>query len=309
MCGFLLKVKIEKINFKDRTYCFSFPKRDSFLLESIQKFGLLQPPLLLLSEENYKIVAGEGRILALKKLEHEEFPALVINANTPSYLPLLLSLESNLFRPLNLVEKAEFLKRAKNYFSLKEILKLLPKLGFSQNYHWIEFLEKVDSLDEKFKIFLLEGKLNPQIIELFTSLEKTFQEEFLKLVNELKLSFSEQREVLQKLLDYRKRKDLSELLPQELKEILKEEDFNKRKTKFFEKLKELLFPNYTKRLKKIEPVIQTFKKEKIELILSPFLEKKEIEIRFKVKNLEDLEKKVNFLKKEKLELFFKENAS
>lgn len=303
------KVKIEKINLQDRTFCFSFPKRDSFLLESIQKFGLLQPPLLLTSEDSYKIVAGEGRILALKKINYEEIPVLILDSFTSPSLALLISLESNLFRDLNLVEKAEFLKRAQKFFSLKEILEILPKLGFTKSYHWIKFLEKINALEEKYKFLLWEKKLNPQVVELVVSLDKFSQEEFLELLEKLKLSFSEQKEVLQKLIDYRKRKDLQELVPLELKEILQEKNFNKRKMEFFKKLKELFFPNYTQFFKKIEPLCQIFKKEEIEIGFSPYLEEKEIEIRFKVKNLEDFEKKVNFLKREKIEFFFREDAS
>ncbi|MCS7278594.1 MAG: ParB N-terminal domain-containing protein [Thermodesulfobacteriaceae bacterium] len=301
---FLQRVKIEKINLQDRIFCFSFPKRDSFLLESIQKFGLLQPPLLLTSEDSYKIVAGEGRILALKKLAYEEIPALILPPSTSPLLALLLSLESNLFRNLNLLEKAEFFKRAKLYFSIKELLKLLPKLGFTEAYHWLEFLENVNALEEKFKLLILEEKLNPQILALFNSLDKNSQEEFLKVLESLKLSFSEQREVLQKLVDYKKRKDLPNLVPLELKEALQEEDFNKRRGEFFKKLKELFFPTYVQSIKKIEPICQKFKQEGIEIIFSPYLEKRELEIRFKVKNLEDLEKRVNFLKKENLEPIF-----
>lgn len=303
------KIKIEKINLTDRNYCFSFPKREIFLLESLKQFGLLQPPLLLKTSEDFKIVAGEGRILALKSLGYEEIPALILDSSFSPSLALLLSLESNLFRNLNLVEKGEFLKRAKNYFSLEEILKLLPKLGFTKAYHWIEFLENINNLDERFKLLLIEEKLNPQIVGALNSLEKSSQEEFLTLLKELKLTFSEQKDILQKLIDYRKRRDLVELIPPELKEILKEENFNKRKFEFFKKLKELVLPTYVKTLKKLEPFKQALKKEKIELIFSPYLEEKEIEIRFKIKNLEDLEKKVNFLKKIKWEDFFKSYAS
>ncbi|PMP65757.1 MAG: hypothetical protein C0190_06465, partial [Thermodesulfobacterium geofontis] len=67
-------VYIENIELQDRTYIFSYPKRNKILKESIKSIGLLQPPILFLKKENLKfqIICGEGRILACYELNISE---------------------------------------------------------------------------------------------------------------------------------------------------------------------------------------------------------------------------------------------
>lgn len=289
-------IPIENIDLEDRTYLFSYPQRTTFLKESIKSVGLIQPPLLF-SEENsskLKIICGEGRIKACYELEISEIPALVISKKTPKEL-LLLSLESNLFRPLNIVEKAEFLNKALNFFSIDEVIKLLPKLELTPSFHWIEFLKNIHSLEDTFKKLLVEKKLNPHVAKILACLTSEEKEEFLKLFKNLELSFSEQKEVLEKLLDYKKRKNLPSLLPDKLKETLNIEDFNKRKKEFFKILRELYYPNYMSKLKEISPILETFKNTHINLYLPPYFEKKEIEIQFKIKSLEEFKEKLKII--------------
>lgn len=296
-------VSIKDIDLQDRTYIFSYPKRSKILKESIKWIGLLQPPILFLKKENQKfqIICGEGRILACYELNINKIPVLIISNRSPKEL-LLLSLESNLFRRLNLVEKAEFIKRALNLFSVEEVKKLLPKLNLNPSYHWIEYLKNIDSLEGDFKNLIIEEKLNPKVAEILANLSSKEREEFLELLKKLNLSFSEQKEVLEKLLDYKKRKDLSTLLPEELKDILKDEDFNRRKREFFRFLRELYYPFYSSKIKKLSPIVEKFKAKNIYLNFSPYFEKKEVEIQFKNISFEDFQKKWEFIEKNKEEI-------
>jgi len=297
-------ISIEDIDLKDRSYVFSYPKRGELLKESIKSIGLLQPPILFLENEasKFKIICGEGRIIACYELNIYEFPVF-ITKNSSSKKLLLLSLESNLFRGLNLVEKAEFVKRALEIFSLEEVISIfLPKLNLHPSYHWIEYLKALNVLEEEFKKLIVEEALNPKIVEILAKLSFEERKEFLEIFEKLRLSFSEQKEVLEKLLDYKKRKDLPSLLPDILKEILKEQDFNKRKKEFLQTLKELYYPHYFPKLKKISSLIERFKEKQIYLTFSPYFEKKEFEIHFKSSSLEDIENKLTFLEKNKTEL-------
>ncbi len=153
-------LNLSEIDISDRTFLFSYPEKTSFLLESIKKIGLIQPPLLYPSKEKYQIICGEGRIKALKSLNFSSIPSLIFSEPKNPKELLLISLESNLFRGLNLVEKSLFIKRALNFFSPEEILKdLLPKLGYSSHPKWFFFLEKIANLEENFKNLLILGKL------------------------------------------------------------------------------------------------------------------------------------------------------
>jgi ParB family chromosome partitioning protein len=292
-------VSIKNIDLEDRTYLFSYPRRNVFLRESIKSIGLLQPPLLFSEKENskFQIICGEGRILACYELNISEIPALIVFDKTPKDL-LLLSLESNLFRPLNLVEKAEFINRSLKIFSIEEVIKLLPKLNLNPSYHWIEFFQAIAILEEDFKNLLVEEILNPKIAKVLAELSLNERKEFLEVLKKLNLSFSEQKEVLEKLLDYKKRKDLASLLPEVLKEFLEEKDFNKRKRNFLNTLNELYNPYYFSKLKNFSSLIEIFKKKQINISFSPYFEKKELELHLKGTSLEDLKEKINFIEKQ-----------
>ncbi|RLG10955.1 hypothetical protein DRN73_06555 [Candidatus Pacearchaeota archaeon] len=302
---YFTKVKIEEIDLENRDFLFSYPKRNKFLKESIQKFGVLEPPILISTSEKFKIVSGEGRILALKDLQQTIVPVIIVENLSPAEC-LLISLETNLFRPLNLIEKADFIDKALKYLSIEEVIKLLPKLNFSSNYIWINFLQKINKLEDKFKIFIIENKLNPKLAEKLSELKKEEKEEFWEIFQKLRLTFSEQKEVLEMLIDLKKFYELPTLVPEELKKILDESDFNKRRKKFFEKLYEMKFPFYSKKRKKISDLINNFKKRGIELRFSPYLEKRDIELKLKLTSPEDFKKLDELLKiheKEILEVF------
>ncbi len=298
---------LDEIDLQDRTYLFSYPKRSVLLRESIASLGLLQPPIVFKEKNFYKIICGEGRILACKELDIREISVLVVKNLSPKEL-LSLSLESNLFRNLNLVEKAEFIERALKIFSVDEILKFLPKLGFTSSFYWIDFLKKIFQLENPFKDLLIKNKLNPKIIENLSKLNSKERLEYLEIIQNLALTFSEQREVLENLLDYKKRKELPYLLPDELKEVFNEKDFNKRKREFFKILKFLTYPQYYSKFQKISSAIEKFKTKQININLSSYFEEKELEVYFKAFSFENLEEKINFIieNKEKLKKVFEE---
>jgi ParB family chromosome partitioning protein len=288
------EVYLKEIDIQDRTFLFSFPKRTECLKDSIKKIGLLQPPILFKVEKKYKIIAGEGRILALIELGLEKTPAFTIYEKDPKKL-LLISFESNAFRSLNLVEKAEFVKRAVKFFTTDEMISFLPLLGFAKHYSWLEFLKQIDNLILEFKKLLVQEELNPQVVNLIASLSEEEQKKLLILYERIKPSFSEQKKILQKLFDLKKRYSFDSILPDFFINILEEEDFNLRKKKFLEKIFELYYPNYSKKLLEIKPFIEKFRAKEIFVSPSPYFEKKELDIKLNIASEKDITK-VDFLK-------------
>ncbi len=288
------KILLSKINIEDRTFLFSFPKRNIFLKESIKKLGLLQPPILLKTDNEYKIIAGEGRILALIELGFEEVHAFITQENNPKKL-LFISFESNAFRTLNLVEKADFFEKVLKFFSIEEAISFLPLLGFTKHYSWMEFLKGINKLISEFKELLVKEELNPRVIQLIAILSEQEQKKLLNFYQKIKPSFSEQRKILHKLFDLKKRYSFNTILPDFLMEILKEEDFNIRKKRFLEEVFRLYYPNYSKKLEEIQPYIEKFKTRGIFVSPCPYFEKKELEVRLNILSEEDTVK-IDFLK-------------
>ncbi len=290
----IYKLPLDKIDTQDRSFLFSYPKRDSILKKSIETLGLLTPPIVYPEKDRYIIIDGEGRILACKSLGFNLVSCYILKDKTPQEL-LIISLKLNLFRGLNLVEKAEFIKKALKLISLKDLIEILPLLEFPKSYIWIEFLQNISNLEDEFKNLLITGRLNPKITQKLSKLRKEERMEFLEVLEGLRLSFSEQKDVLEKLLDLKKRKDLKNLLLQKLKDILKEKDFNKRKRLFFQELNSEYFENYFLKLNKILPILERFKANGLVIGISPYFEKKEINIGFRVKGFGELREKLTFL--------------
>jgi len=289
----------------EKTFSFSIPNRKNLIKESVKKFGILQPPVLGFFSDKYTLIDGKARILAGIDAGIKETKCIILRVNFKE--ALILALELNLPRGLNIVEKAEFIKKAKEVFTKEEIFVFLKKLGFSPSNQNFFFLLNLSMLEEEFKILLAQEKLNPKTGELLAELDHKERMEFLNLLRSLRLSFSEQLQVLEKLVDCKKRYEISELIPLELKEILQEEDFNKRKTEFMKKLNLLYYPNYFPKYQKVMSLVKSLKDKGIQVGFSPYFEEKEVSISLKVKNFEEYRSRVSVLEEslEKIRDLFK----
>ncbi|MFN3567618.1 MAG: ParB/RepB/Spo0J family partition protein [Caldimicrobium sp.] len=299
----LQEVKIEEIDFSERSYLFSYPERSSLLIESIKEYGLIDLPLLILGEKGYIIVSGEGRVNALKKLSYISFQALILPSTLSKAELLLIALEANLWRGLNLVEKAFFIEKAELFFPKETLINILPKLGFSPHIKWYYFLKNLLKLEKPYYDLLVKNELNPKMIELLSDLSGYEREEFLEIFHKIKPTFNEQREILETLLDLKRRENLSSLLTPELKKILEEKEINLRKKNFFEAIEKIRFPNYYRKKEQIVKIKQNFLEKDIRVDFSPYLEKKEITFYINSKNFDDLKKKVAFIDSYGKELF------
>lgn len=295
-CFELKEISLEEIEFETtQKIAFSFPLKAHPFVEAFKKGRPFYPPLLYSTEKGYLIVDGKKRIEAFKTLNIKHFQALVFKENFSERELLLKALFLNLSRGLNLVEKALFFEKAKAYFELSYLLELLPELGFSKNPNWLFFLEKILLLEEPFKILLAEEKLNPKVALLLSELSPKERQDYLLLLERLRLTFSEQKEVLEILIDYKKRSDSKELLPEELKAILEIEDLNKRREEAFSYLYKIKYPYYFTKHQELDRLRDFFIQRGIKFDLAPYLEKKEISLQFRAHNLEDLREKLKFL--------------
>jgi len=292
----LKEIFLEEIDIETtQKIAFSFPLNAHPFLEALKRGRPFYPPLLYPTERGYVIVDGKRRIEAFKILNIKHFQALVFKEKFSEKELLLKALFLNLSRGLNLVEKALFLEKAKAFFEPSYLLELLPELGFSKNSNWLFFLEKILLLDEPLKILLAEEKLNPKVVSLLSELSQKERQDYLLLLERLRLTFSEQKEVLETLTDYKKRCDLKELLPKELKAILEIEDLNKRREEAFSYLYKVKYPYYITKYQEINKLRDFFSQRGIKFDITPYLEKREISLQFKAQDLEELREKLKFL--------------
>ena len=296
----LFKVPLEEIDFTDRAFLFSFPTRDVYLFESVKKWGILEPPLLFKSGDAFKILAGEGRLLSSRRLGLKEVEAKVLTSLTPKEA-LLLSLESNRFRKLNLVELSILFEKLSKFFERKDIHLLFQSLGVNLSLKKINLFKSIKQLIPELQLELAEERLNPQVVPFLSKLTPSQQEEFREVLKKLSLSFAEQRDTLEKLIDLTKREERNCLLSEKLRAFLAEEDFNRRKQGFMRELFKAYAPFYSESLEKVKRQLEHLKHRAVLYELSPGLEEKELRLKVCVKSWEDLEEVLNFLKSKKEE--------
>ena len=293
------RVKLSEILFSPRKFVFSFPTRESLLLPSLKCWGLLEPPIVAEGPKGWWPVCGEGRLLAARKLSWETIEVRVWPSASEELL--WLSLESNLFRGLNLVEKAEVVSRFKAFLAPEEVAqKVLPRLELPPSPRWYFFLERLAKSPEKVKWGLVEGRFNPKTVEALTLLSPPEQEAMVYLWELFRFTHSEQREVFQGLQDLARRKD------QSLLEVIKNWQKLESKKEFLEALRKTLKPHFFEREKKLKSLRNRLSPEVL-LESSPSFEKDEIQVSFKLKGPQDLEKKIQLLLELKSHLCAEEN--
>jgi len=288
-------VPLEKVRLD---FSISFPEEKENLVSKLVRHRLVLPLVLFKKSGTYFLVDGRQRLNAFKKLGTKKVPSLVFTEISEKEA-LLLTAKLNEFRGLNIVEKALFFEKAREFFSEKELLSLLKEFSLSPDYDWIIFFRNINRLEEELKVLLAEEKLNPKLVRLLASLTAEERKDFLRVFLSLKLSWNEQLRVLEWLIDCKKRYSWKELLCEELKKCLENEDFNKRKKGFFEKLQLLYYPNYYPLFEKVKKLSASVESSGISVKWTPYFEKKELELTLRVKGKKDLDKAFKTLKDKK----------
>jgi ParB-like chromosome segregation protein Spo0J len=199
------QVDLAEISDQPGPYCMSFRFDLDPLMRSIRKFGLIQRPFIIESENGKKdVVIGFRRILALKSLKWDRAPMKVLAGDelSPSDL-LLLSLYDNLSsRSFNDVERGMILKRLKPYFSGEEIRRdYMPLLGLPSNESTRILYEKLEELDMALRTSCANGDLSLKTIKALLEMDPEARHALFQWIKDLKLNFNQQTLLVENTLD------------------------------------------------------------------------------------------------------------
>lgn len=125
------------------------------LSESIKKYGVIQPIIVVKKENYYEIVAGERRWRASKKAELKEIPAIIRDTDERTNKEIAL-IENVQREDLNAYEKAMGIKELMEEYELtqQEVSEVLGKSRSS-----IANTVRILNLDERVLEFVKQGKL------------------------------------------------------------------------------------------------------------------------------------------------------
>lgn len=208
--------RLSEIDFKDRSFPFSFGEIPQRLIESIKQVGLLQPPLLLAAATGYTIVCGRRRLEVLRQSGVDDI-AIDFFAAPPGQMQelFLRALWENLAqRELNPVETADVYSKALEIFSENELLrKIKPALQIPKRERFHKRYRAIAGFSPELRELLAAGVIDPESVDLISGWGDSELGVLIVLITETGLRRNKLREVINRLDDLARRDRVSPCEP------------------------------------------------------------------------------------------------
>jgi len=166
-------------------------------LKHIEKFGILQPPLLQRQETYFIVLSGRKRIEAASKLKVKKIPCLVIKKKiTPVELYETILVHAQIGSKLSIIEQAIFFSKIGDTLQTKQTLSLLPLVGIKPQPYKLQEFTALLQLDQTAIEALHTGQLQPKAAGKLTKLSPADQQEVVRLINFFMLGGSKQQKLV-----------------------------------------------------------------------------------------------------------------
>ncbi len=243
------RLPLKTIDFTDETFCLSFPCRSLDLLNSIDLVGIIHPPVVRKNRKKYQIVCGRGRLRAAKRLGLQRVMCKVLPAWVDDLSCLMIAFEENITtRGFNIIEQALVIEKFLHYLSEEKVIEdILPRLGYSPAYKNLEFLLKLNFLEDEVKTLVCEEIIQPQLAIRLLDLEEADRQAIARLLVTLRPGANRQRQILEILQDLSRKEEVPiyQILKEPgIEEILNHEKLNppQKTEKLYSYLRKRLFP-------------------------------------------------------------------
>ena len=186
--------------------CMSFGFDLNPLVQSIERVGLINPPLLKRdSQGSITIITGYRRIKALKSLKADRAVCRVLSGD--DILPiecLLLNLHDNLaVRKFNDVEKGMVLTRLIPWIKTLEIVEhYMPLLGLPSNKATLSsYLKLEEEMGFRAKESIAQGQLSLRNAMMLLNIDSISRSSIIDLISNIKLTVNQQRQLIDYTID------------------------------------------------------------------------------------------------------------
>ncbi|NOX24517.1 MAG: ParB N-terminal domain-containing protein [Deltaproteobacteria bacterium] len=206
------RIPLKQIDFDDSFYELR-PQGDDELpadfIESIKKCGILHPPILREQGNGaYIIMAGRRRLRAARDiLSLNSCNCLIVHSETSTLACLELVLEEGRLSPTwSPVMKAKYLAKIIAVIGREEaVVNVLPRLGITPQMYHLEKLLGLADLEEPLALAIHQGRVAEKTAYELSRLP--FRDRFIlfDLINSLKLSVGNQRQIFAICNDLAKR--------------------------------------------------------------------------------------------------------
>ena len=291
------QLDLKSIDLTDTTFVITYGFTLTQLKKSIEKIGILNPPLVKKkSEEQYSIVCGYKRLLVCQDIGIEKLRCAVMSQNIENKDTFLTGLYDNLsHRVLNPVEKSITISKLQKYYSDEVIVKkFLPLLGLNPHYSVLDRIKPLSSLDVKIKDAAVDGRIDEGVAAKFLNFSEKDRELLFQLLSALRFSKNKQNEVIDNFYDITKKDGCSIsgiLNAKELRDILADSSLNipqkGSRVRYF--LRKLRYPKIVKAEKDFLEMKKNLNLgDSIKLTPPPSFEGDRYCIEFQFENMDDL---------------------
>ena len=256
-------MELETINSSPGPYTMSFGYDQSHLIQSIKKFGLINPPFVTKNRAGYMdVVMGYRRIRALNSIGWKRVPVFdLTDSKIPSQRLLLWNFHDNLAtRPFNHIEKAMILTRLTSYFSHPEIhSQYLSLLGITSSWE-MDFFIRLGELDVDLKEAIAHDRVSLKAVKRILEMDTESRAIVFRFMSDLNLNLNQQVQLIDYIDDMsvKEKKSIHKVLTLEpFIEILEDTSLNnpQKAKKLFTLLKNRRYPILTQTEKAFKKMI------------------------------------------------------
>ncbi len=200
------RIALEEIDLHDQRFRFSYYFDLGSLFVSVQKIGLVYPPLVVKREgPKYVLVSGWKRIHACLKLSLKHLPVLILNEDDDSRAFLISFYENMTTRKFDLLEKAEILRLLIGFIKDEKIIirSFLPHLEIPSTHSHLDAYLEIARLHPRWKEMIFKKKMAFSSVELLLLFMPDEREQLFPLLEPLNMN--KQKRILEDLHDLSRR--------------------------------------------------------------------------------------------------------
>ncbi|MBN1689098.1 MAG: ParB N-terminal domain-containing protein [Candidatus Omnitrophica bacterium] len=196
----ITKVRVCEIPVK-QNYCLRYRIEDPVLQDSIQKYGLITPVLMVRDEEGIQVLSGHRRLNALRRLGEESIDGIAVDPKWTKKDLFYIALLSNWNQSWTDLDRAFCLGRAAHEFGISKdesLSKVLPLLGIPGEIKFYETALKSMTLEACVLDRVAEQKVPYRVIRYMHPWTKEDQILFSsEIAGKIHLSLGEFRNLVQ----------------------------------------------------------------------------------------------------------------
>ena len=192
------EVPLEEIDSKDGRFRLSFPVSDRLLSSSIEQVGILKP-LILLRGRPFLVISGFKRLYAAERLGLRSVPSMIVDVDEKR--AILIAIHENIRRGLNAVEKAHALQMmVRAGFDWSAISQVMRLLSIDPRDRFLQLFLNVSHAEEEVKTFIASRNMMRRNMEALLSFEAEERLQIVRMLSKMRLTEASLLEILTMLM-------------------------------------------------------------------------------------------------------------